>query len=48
MIDPPIRIARGEEVGFFHLGSTVVMLVGRYLAPCRALGPVRYGQPLLD
>lgn len=48
MIDPAIQIARGGEIGTFHLGSTVVMLVGRNLAPCRAEGPVQYGQPLLD
>jgi phosphatidylserine decarboxylase len=47
-INPAIRIARGDEIGTFHLGSTVVVLVGRHLAPCRALGAVQYGQPLLD
>jgi phosphatidylserine decarboxylase len=47
--DPPLRIARGEEIGVFHLGSTVVVLVqqgaaDQWLVP---EGPVRYGQPLL-
>jgi hypothetical protein len=25
--DPPLRIARGDELGVFHLGSTAVVLV---------------------
>jgi phosphatidylserine decarboxylase len=49
--DPPLRIARGEELGVFHLGSTAVVLVepsvargeGKWLV---AEGPVRYGQAL--
>jgi phosphatidylserine decarboxylase len=47
-IHPSIPIARGDEIGTFHLGSTVVVLIGRHLVPRRAVGPVRYGQPLLD
>jgi phosphatidylserine decarboxylase len=50
--DPPLRVARGEELGVFHLGSTAVVLVepasqrgdGKWLV---AEGPVRYGQALL-
>jgi phosphatidylserine decarboxylase len=48
--DPPRRVACGEEIGIFHLGSTAVVLVeppakgaGRWLVP---EGPVRYGQAL--
>jgi phosphatidylserine decarboxylase len=49
--DPPLRVARGDELGAFHLGSTAVVLVepprknvvGRWLIP---VGPVRYGQSL--
>ncbi len=26
-IDPPLRVARGDEIGMFHLGSTAVVLV---------------------
>jgi phosphatidylserine decarboxylase len=47
--DPPKRIACGDEIGVFHLGSTVVLLVeprraGEWLV---VPGPVRYGQPLM-
>jgi phosphatidylserine decarboxylase len=47
--DPPLRVARGDEIGVFHLGSTAVVLiekqaVGSWLA---GEGPVRYGQALL-
>jgi phosphatidylserine decarboxylase len=48
--DPPRRVARGEEIGIFHLGSTAVVLVepspkgaGKWLVP---EGQVLYGQPL--
>jgi phosphatidylserine decarboxylase len=47
--DPPLRVARGDEIGVFHLGSTAVVFVepraaGDWVA---AEGPVRYGEPLL-
>jgi phosphatidylserine decarboxylase len=47
--DPPLRVERGDELGIFHLGSTVVVLTeapaaGEWLAE---QGPVRYGQALL-
>jgi phosphatidylserine decarboxylase len=47
--DPPLRVARGDEIGVFHLGSTAVVLVehrsaGRWLVH---EGLVRYGQALL-
>jgi phosphatidylserine decarboxylase len=48
--DPPLRVARGDELGVFHLGSTAVVLVeggdrrtGSWLV---AQGPVRFGQAL--
>jgi phosphatidylserine decarboxylase len=46
--EPPRRVARGEEIGVFHLGSTAIVLLekdagGRWLAEP---GPIRYGQPL--
>jgi phosphatidylserine decarboxylase len=49
LFDPPLRVARGQEIGVFHLGSTAVVLtesraVGLWLA---AEGDVRFGQPLL-
>jgi phosphatidylserine decarboxylase len=45
--DPPLRVARGDEIGIFHLGSTAVV----FFEPCANLkwlveeGPVRFGQP---
>ncbi len=47
--DPPIRVARGEEIGVFHLGSTAVILVEEDAVGERRVseGPVQYGQALL-
>ncbi len=49
VFDPPLRVARGDEIGVFHLGSTAVVLAepsaaGAWMAPP---GPVRYGQVIL-
>jgi phosphatidylserine decarboxylase len=47
--EPPLRVARGEEIGVFHLGSTAVVLVERH-AVHRWLateGPVHFGQALV-
>jgi phosphatidylserine decarboxylase len=48
--DPPMRVARGEEIGVFHLGSTAVVLVERTTDAGGSWlvgeGPVRYGQAL--
>jgi phosphatidylserine decarboxylase len=49
--DPPLRVARGDELGVFHLGSTAVVLVegasdhkaGTWLV---GEGPVLYGEAL--
>jgi phosphatidylserine decarboxylase len=46
-LDPPRSLVRGDEVGVFHLGSTVVVITEKpasLLAPGR---PVRLGQSLL-
>ena len=49
VFDPPLRVARGDEIGIFHLGSTAVLLA----EPRRGRdwvvkeGPVRYGEALL-
>jgi phosphatidylserine decarboxylase len=45
---PPRRVARGDEIGIFHLGSTAVVFAeraatGRWLA---SEGPIRMGAPL--
>jgi phosphatidylserine decarboxylase len=49
VFDPPLRIRRGEEIGVFHLGSTIVVLAEHGAAGERQAGegPVRYGQALL-
>ncbi|MGA3123748.1 MAG: archaetidylserine decarboxylase [Polyangiaceae bacterium] len=49
VLDPPIRIARGEEIGAFHLGSTAIVLVEEGTAGAWLVeeGPIRYGQALL-
>jgi phosphatidylserine decarboxylase len=49
VFEPPLKVARGAEIGVFHLGSTAVVLTekrasGRWLV---GEGPVRYGQAML-
>jgi phosphatidylserine decarboxylase len=46
---PPLHVARGDEIGVFHLGSTAVVLVERRAAGKWLLeaGPVRYGQAIV-
>jgi phosphatidylserine decarboxylase len=48
--DPPLKVARGDELGVFHLGSTAVVLVERNQRPAGTWlvepGPVTYGQAL--
>jgi phosphatidylserine decarboxylase len=43
----PMPIARGCELGIFHLGSTVVLLLEPGVSISRPLGRVRYGESLL-
>jgi phosphatidylserine decarboxylase len=45
-IEPPDSVQRGDEIGTFHLGSSVVLLLGPGTKIARATGPVRYGQSL--
>lgn len=48
---PPVGLRKGDELGVFHLGSTVVMLAQRGvlpLAPTDEPIAVRMGQPLLQ
>ena len=49
VFDPPLRVARGDEMGVFHLGSTAVVLVEKAAAGSWLVteGPIRYGQALL-
>jgi len=46
-IDPPTRVRCGDEIGTFHLGSTVVVLVGPEAPLSHGGGLVRCGQKLL-
>jgi phosphatidylserine decarboxylase len=49
VFDPPVRVERGQEIGTFHLGSTVALLVekARSADAVARRGVVRYGQPLM-
>jgi phosphatidylserine decarboxylase len=51
--DPPLRVAAGDEIGVFHLGSTAVVLAEKPALGDWEIGPiseddrqVRYGQAL--
>ncbi len=46
-ISPPRAVKRGDEIGMFHLGSTVVLLVEPGLQIAKPTGVVRYGESLL-
>lgn len=47
-IAPAMPVARGDEIGIFHLGSTAVVFTekGAYAPFSAPLGPVRLGEPL--
>lgn len=48
--DPPARLRKGDELGTFHLGSTVLVVVQPGLtmvpAPASLPAPIRFGQAL--
>ena len=44
---PAKSVARGDEIGMFHLGSTAVVLLEPGLSVGRQLGKVRFGESLL-
>lgn len=46
-ITPPVAVKRGDEIGVFHLGSTVVLLLEPGLKIMRPGGSVRFGESLL-
>ena len=46
-LEPPAPVKRGDELGIFHLGSTVVLLLEPGLAVARKTGPIRMGESLL-
>lgn len=47
-IEPALGLRRGDEIGMFHLGSTVVLLAGKGVAFSRRPGPVLYGDSLIS
>ncbi len=46
-IEPARSVARGDELGIFHLGSTVVLLLEPGLSVARRPGAIRFGESLL-
>jgi phosphatidylserine decarboxylase len=46
-LSPPVCVRKGDEIGIFHLGSTVVMLFEPGLGVARKTGSIRYGESLL-
>jgi phosphatidylserine decarboxylase len=48
--DPPARLRKGDEIGIFHLGSTVIVLTEAGMRPSEVELPVavRLGQPLME
>ena len=46
-MNPPLPVKKGEEIGIFHLGSTVVLLLEPGLSVVRPTGTVRFGESLL-
>lgn len=47
-ISPAHRVARGDEIGMFHLGSTAVVLLEPGITLARGIGVVRMGQSLVS
>jgi phosphatidylserine decarboxylase len=45
-VNPALTVRRGDELGTFHLGSTVVLLLPGSGHLSQATGPVLYGQSL--
>lgn len=45
--EPPIPVERGSEIGVFHLGSTVVLLLEKGVHIERQPGRIRYGESLV-
>ncbi len=50
VVEPALPVARGDEIGVFHLGSTAIVFAepGAGAAWSRGLGPVRLGDPLAE
>lgn len=43
---PPVQLGKGDELGVFHLGSTVVLLLEPGLGISRGVGPIQVGMAL--
>jgi phosphatidylserine decarboxylase len=48
VIEPGFEVAKGDEIGMFHLGSTAVVLFEPGVTLTRATGVVRLGQSLVS
>jgi phosphatidylserine decarboxylase len=48
VVQPPHVVARGDEIGMFHLGSTAVILLEPGPTLTRMIGVVRMGQSLVS
>ena len=48
VIEPGFEVAKGDEIGMFHLGSTAVVLFEPGLTLTRPTGVVRLGQSLVS
>jgi phosphatidylserine decarboxylase len=46
--EPALQVRRGDEIGAFHLGSTVVLLTAKGTTMSRRHGSVKYGESLLS
>jgi phosphatidylserine decarboxylase len=46
-IEPARAVRKAEEIGVFHLGSTVVLLLEPGVSIARPVGPILYGESLL-
>jgi phosphatidylserine decarboxylase len=47
-VEPGFPVARGDEIGMFHLGSTAVVLLEPGVTLTRGIGVVRMGQSLVS
>lgn len=47
-IEPGLDVRRGDEIGMFHLGSTVVLLTGPGCPLVRGAGTVLFGESLVS
>lgn len=48
VLDAPVSVERGDEIGIFHLGSTAVLLLEPGVRLSETTGPVLYGESLLS